>query len=139
MTLGHLGHCQTFTMDLFAKVFKVTLDNSIQLAESSSPPYTAYPLPPFSPFLKRVTQYENNRPSHVACTITTVHVMCLQTTLHKKVFFFFFCPVVSCLLLSFIVLACLLPCSAALIFLFVLFLQKPILQPSHKPDISQSI
>ena len=29
MTLGHLGHCQTLTMSLFVKVFKVTLDNSI--------------------------------------------------------------------------------------------------------------
>ena len=48
---------------------------------------------------------------------------------------FFFCPILRCLLLSFIVLWCLLPRWVD----FFVFLWKPILQLSHEPDISWSI
>ena len=87
-----------------------------------------------------------SKPSQIACTAMIVYVMCMQTAfcVHENWFTvlihrcknnlnvsmclsLFFCPVLGCLHLSFIVLSYLLPCRVALIFFICLFLWKPIL------------
>ena len=95
--------------------------------------------------------------SQIACTVMTVYVTCKQTLLHihtnlcmlliplcNNYFSLpmcssFFCPVLGCLLLSFIVLSCLLPCCTVLIFLHVCFSRSQFCSPAiNQTSLSQS-
>ena len=101
-----------------------------------------------------------SRPSQITCTAMTVYVMCMQTAfcvyencenwctvlIHlcknnlnvSMCLSFFFCPVLGCLHLSFIVLSYLLPCRAALI-LFVCFYGSRFCSPTiNQTSLSQS-
>ena len=85
-----------------------------------------------------------DKPSQIVCMVASVHVTCTQMALHmqKNVcmlliplcknnlnlpMWFFFCPMLGCLHLSFSMWSCLLPLCAALILFVCLFLQKTML------------